>query len=612
VMKRLFAFLMFVLCIPFCFAVEGHMHLLAAREYNDSYEGSPADLYLEIVPGKGRVFMETFPIAKVDTQLSARFAKEVACRYVDVDCSRYDFFYRITSDTNVIGGPSAGASISALTAALLKGYGVNGSVAITGTINSGGFVGRVGAVKSKIDAARMSGVSVVLIPKGSMIFREEAFLINVSKNGTISEEDNSTFLNLSEYASKYNISVFEVSTLDDAMFYVSGKRNDVNYSFSVDKSYGDIMKGLAVDLCSRSKELSLKYDLSKISGTNYSFNVSQIYNETVNASSRAKKAFDSGDYYSAASFCYANNVKHKFLFFLQQNYSSDEIRTLVSSTDSQILKYESLTSNKSYKTITDLQTAMIVEDRLYDAKKYLNDSFDDLNGSVDMSLYSLASSIERLYTVSSWSSFFGSGKAEFVLSDEKLKDACILEYSEAQERFEYGKAVFPLSMIQLNDEFSELGDIVDSGKYSLCLLRASELKANVEAFMSVVDVNESELKDLVDVKLSAVENSLGRQSKNGVFPILGYSYYVYAKSLNEYDSAAALIYSEYALELSNIDIYFEPKKELDIDPEVFNKALFVLSGFCLGLFVAYLYFSWHMRKVRDVLAEKPKKRNKKK
>ena len=47
--------------LPNVLATQGHMKLLAVKETENGYEGGIADLYLEIKPGSGRVFLETFP-----------------------------------------------------------------------------------------------------------------------------------------------------------------------------------------------------------------------------------------------------------------------------------------------------------------------------------------------------------------------------------------------------------------------------------------------------------------------------------------------------------------------------------------------------------------------
>ena len=57
-----------------------HIKLLAVSERSEgNITGATADLFLEIKPGEGRVFIDTFPLTKLDTQISTRFAKEIAC-----------------------------------------------------------------------------------------------------------------------------------------------------------------------------------------------------------------------------------------------------------------------------------------------------------------------------------------------------------------------------------------------------------------------------------------------------------------------------------------------------------------------------------------------------
>jgi len=92
-----------------------HLKLLAVQETPTGYEGSDADLYLELKQGTGNVFLNTFPITKMDTQISTRFAKELACKHYSLNCDQYDFLYTIRAQSNIIGGPSAGAAIAAIT-----------------------------------------------------------------------------------------------------------------------------------------------------------------------------------------------------------------------------------------------------------------------------------------------------------------------------------------------------------------------------------------------------------------------------------------------------------------------------------------------------------------
>ena len=58
---NLFILSVFVLLIPLANAQKGHMKLLAVSDTEEGQKGGIADLYLEIKPGEGRVFLETFP-----------------------------------------------------------------------------------------------------------------------------------------------------------------------------------------------------------------------------------------------------------------------------------------------------------------------------------------------------------------------------------------------------------------------------------------------------------------------------------------------------------------------------------------------------------------------
>ena len=76
IILAMFSVLVFLL--PAVSAEKGHMRLLAVTDTGEGDIGGIADLFLEIKPGSGRVFLETFPLTKIDTQISTRFAKEIA------------------------------------------------------------------------------------------------------------------------------------------------------------------------------------------------------------------------------------------------------------------------------------------------------------------------------------------------------------------------------------------------------------------------------------------------------------------------------------------------------------------------------------------------------
>src|SRR3989338_11047621 len=101
-MKKLILIAVFLLIIQVSLAEKIHMELLAISESDSGYIGKTADLYLDIKPGSGSVFLATFPLSKLDTQMSTRFAKDIACKAIGFDCNKYDFFYTIKADSPII------------------------------------------------------------------------------------------------------------------------------------------------------------------------------------------------------------------------------------------------------------------------------------------------------------------------------------------------------------------------------------------------------------------------------------------------------------------------------------------------------------------------------
>jgi len=189
--------------------------------------------------GSGNIFIATYPLTQVDTQISTRFAKEIACKHSKEDCSTYDFFYTIRADSPIIGGPSAGAAIAVLTLAELEGLQIQKNTAITGTINSGGFIGPVGGVVEKIDVAANQGILRVLVPKGERI---------TSLNGK-------NITDITQYGKKQKVTIHEVFELGEAASLIANRPYEsVSGELQQDQNYVETMRSLAESLCDRSNE----------------------------------------------------------------------------------------------------------------------------------------------------------------------------------------------------------------------------------------------------------------------------------------------------------------------------------------------------------------------
>lgn len=562
--KRIYIiFLLFLLVIPLGFAKQGHMRLLAVKETKDGFNGSIADLYLEITDGSGRVFLETFPLTKVDTQLSTRFAKEIACDYLDEDCSNFDFFYTIRSESSIVGGPSAGAAVTFLTIALLDNIPIDESATITGTINSGGILGPVGGLKAKIDAAAEAGLKKVLIPKGSILS---------AANKTI---------NLSWYTDNKSIDVFEASTVDDMIHLFTGREIKEEGNLSIDPGYAKTMKGLSLKLCGKSDKL--KAEIAKFDPENKTnlTSADELY-------SSAMEAFDEGLYYTSASYCYGANVKYRNDLYELKNLTESAIHKIINFAQRDLANLRETLYSSKIETITDLEAFMIVNDRLIEAEKYIKLASEGINDS--KRIYYLAYGMERIYSAYSWYEFFAHAGRKLNLNEETIKESCQNKIAEAEERYHYVSMFLSESALKSTREDINLAnkDLYD-GNYALCLFKASKAKAGADVILGMFNIEEEHVDILLQQKLDVAKKNIIRELNKDIFPVLGYSYYEYANSLKEDDKYSALLYAEYALELSGLDIYFKEKSYKFKIPEIYAHAtLIFVWGFVLGLVIGLL------------------------
>ena len=576
-MKKIIVLIIFLLLVPVVTAKQGHMILLAVEETPKGIEGSKADLYLELKKGTGRVFLDTFPLTKVDTQMSTRFAKEIACNYLDINCDDYDFIYTIRADSVIIGGPSAGAAITALTIAMLKNLEIDENITITGTINSGGLVGPVGSLKEKIDAASNSDIKKVLIPKGERFVKEKA-AINITTNKTINKTTD-----LVGYGTNYNITIIEVSDIDDVVYELTGKKiKETNAGLKISLDYLETMKQLAVDLCNRSNKLenAVTPFIDKI---NKSEELRSIKTDASNLKSKGKDAFDKKIYYSSASYCFGANVNYNYLSALAQNLSKKELLKRSEIIRESIEDFNKNLEKKQIRTITDLEAYMVVKERLIEAENFLRVGLENINNT-KIAIYNLVYASERIYSAYSWSEFFGKAGKEFVLNKDILKKSCMDKLSEAEERYQYVKSFLPTGLEDTERELGYAYKDLENEDYELCLFKASKAKAEADVILSVMNIEEEKIDSLIDQKLEIIKKSIIEEEEKGIFPVLGYSYYEYANALKKDDKYATLLYSGYALELSNLDLYFKEKKRIyifDIDKKI-------ILVFFIGLLAGFL------------------------
>ncbi len=509
------------------------MKLLAVTQTNDGLKGTIALLDMDVKDGAGRIFIDSFPLSKIDTQISTRFAQQMACKQLMVDCSKIDFFYVIRAGSSIIGGPSAGAALAVLTTSILDNFKLREDVAITGTINSGGFIGPVGGVMEKIVVAAKNNISLVLIPS-------TVDVVNHSNKS----------VNIYEFAEELGIQVKEVVHLSEAISYFKGEEPvKIDTAIEINPVYGDTMAMLAGSLCNRTNFLLNKFSLNESEKE-------RVNNLTI----KADQALANQQVYSAASYCFGANTLIS-QYYAKRTYGKKELAVVLFKLQLEIRAFWD--SLPKYKTLTDLESYTIVVERLHEALELVKEGSDNLKDNktlIAAGNYGFA--VERFHSAESWSQFYGKSDEESEFNLTALKSPCLRKILEAKERVDYLEVYIPLSLLEdISDELKTAVKYSEEESYELCLFKASKAKAQADAILSSMGAGEEGLKPLLKDMLVFIKQNIFEQTQKGHFPIVGYSYYEYSNSLKEDSVVSAYIYAMYALELSNLDMYF-PEKNL--------------------------------------------------
>lgn len=592
-----------------------HLKLLAVQENGEGYQGSDADLYLELKEGSGRVFLETFPLTKLDTQISTRFAKDIACNHFKLDCENYDFIYTIKAKSTIIGGPSAGAAIAALTTIAVLDLDYNEKATITGTINSGGIIGPVGGVKEKLEAASAAGLTTVMIPLGTAKQKlQERGINSTQKISSEINQNNQTKITNGDYTAngtnatknssdlisygqeKLNLRVIEVIDLDTAVKELTGV--DLNHKpIIIEESadYARIMKGLQEALCIRGDNLMMELKQENFLLDNASQALYQSRKEA------AENATLQNDYYSAASYCFSNDILLRTNYYKQQNLSKVQLMGLYVVLKDKTAKLNEKVKNESIETISDLQTRMVVQERLQDVE----DQLQRIRGTEDpLSLEEMGSLLaygeERFYSAVAWFQFFSMDGKEFVFDNSSIAQSCMKKIAESEERHQYAALFLGPQTSFIEEKIMKARKAFDNNDFTLCLITAAQAKADANAIISSLGIEESSFPQYLESKQKIAERMISENSAEGVFPILGYSYYKYALSLQEKEKFNALVYLEYALEMSDLSMYFPEKKSVveQVQSSFLGKRDFRLQmeGFAAGVFVVLVLLALRGKK----------------
>ncbi len=551
--KYFLTLLIFVLVSTSAFALsENSISILTVSESdNGTLQGGVASLDLLIQEGNGAIFIESFPLSNVDTQAVTRIATDIACSYSNANCDSLDFFYTIKTNSGYVRGPSAGGATALLALATLEGVSLD-DVAMTGGISSGGLITSVGGVKEKTLAATQESIETIIIP---------ALVLNLTYN-----ETNTTPLLLEDIQTNEQ-NVHAVFSLDEAYSIVTGNPLSQKSIVEPPTYYTQKMKETSQILCLRTLDLIAEVQSKGENATNISM---EYYNKSILTK-------NTGDYYSSASYCYSANLqlRQQLVASLSQEVLLENFVRLEDS----ITFFQSQIDQYELETFSDLEAYIIVKERLFESKEYL-----DLLNTSNISSEILALGIERYYSAVAWSEFFGLEGEPLIIDETSLELACIREIREVEARSNYLKTIIPLYLLEdMTSQLSGAYKQYNEDNYPLCIFKASKAKANAHLFMNNIQ-DESQLDDIFAVKTIRSEELISLQEEQGTFPIIGYSYYEYAQQLYEEQPYTALLFTEYAISMADVSKYF-PKARTSLVTKTIGSELFYLG---LGILIGYL------------------------
>ena len=556
----------------------------AVASTEDGYVGVISTITVTVQNnGSGRVFVDTSPLTQVDMQGSARLAVKVASTLVEndentnIDPSAYDYFFVVRTDAPVIGGPSAGATMTVATIALLENWEINEQTIMTGMINPDGSIGPIGGIPQKIDAAYSVGAKRFLIPSGQGTYIE----LVTTTSGWITTTT-PVVRKVSDYVNSkgYDIEVVEVAEVNQAV------ENFTGYRFTFDGSEDEIttesyltsMKPLASSLLENasieynsSKEIFDGSDIPNTGGffdnDNYRDYVEEKLDSAKTTLDDSNEWFNQNQYYTSTSKSFQSLIYSRFVKYaceyydINQSEKAEYIENLLSEVNYIYINTSNNAKNTEINGYITLQSVGAAQRRASDAKNY----FDEADGNyrnnnlrtfwdVLYFLDDLSFVVERCNSIGWWIDIGTKFSEVGNLSNSTIENLALEYIEEAQQATTYSSVIVgeisdtsSASTSYLNDATIILQNArndLENGYSAAAFFGA--LEATVKANLAI-EVIGTDSEEKIELASESSSNNIAKSRKQGLEPILAVSYYEYAESLrNESQYDSALIYYKYS------------------------------------------------------------------
>ncbi len=500
-------------------------------------EGVVINITVIVTPGTGKVFVSTIPYTEIDMQGSAQLAALTACDLLGIDFTKHDFFYEIKADAPIVGGPSAGAVMTIATIVALKNLTLRKDVFMTGMIDPDGFIGPVGGIPYKLEAAAKAGAKIFLIPKGQRVVyvqervesRQGPFLII----RTIMKP-----VDLVKMGERLGVRVIEVSTIEQALWYYTGYTIEKpKPSFNVSK-YSDLLKILAVNM--KNRTMRLLNAVKKFTNPQ-----------------EAIQLIDEGNYYYGRGFYYTATCKYfqaairlREIYYRNTINNYDQLSRAFDNVSEEIDDMIHYLKGIKRLGVESFQVVGAAEERIAWAERYLFDA--KTCGDFDTALNYLALAKERVESAEVWLSLLKTIREDVPISREDLKKRAEFYFREAESLIVYARSIggYPNLISSAEDTMDLARRQFDMGFYAgsaiTCIDAITKASLSIE-FIGVV--SSDMLKDKLESAKKSAESALAEAEK-AVTPILPIAYYEFAET--QTDMALAIAYYKLAERLAKL------------------------------------------------------------
>ncbi len=520
--------------------------------------------------GSGRVFVDTLPLTQIDMQGSARLAVKVASSLVEKDegCnispSSYDYFFVVRTTSPIIGGPSAGAIMTAAVVSLLEKWTLDDKTVMTGMINPDGSIGPIGGITQKIDAAYSVGATRFLIPKGQGTYIE-TITETIDVGGWTQIINRQVERNVSDYASEnYGIEVLEVEDINDVLVYFAGWEFPIVESDDkiTTQDYTNSMKPLATKLLG---EANTSYDNASNLYNNtdipnrypfyYKNHVTDILNNALQNLKESEEWFDQELYYTSTSNSFQSLIDSLFVSYSCEYFKSNDkdnyVKSLLDSLKEIHNDNSAIAKNSKIEGIISLQCVGAAQKRASDADSYIEDAENSYQNSDYLTaLYKIAYAMQRTASVGWWINISSSFKETGNINSSTIDDLAGEYIEDAQQAIIYSSIILQ-EVGQSSSYITEAEVLLESARDSrINGYPAASLFETLESLVKAnlaLELVDGISEDKLERAREAASASIAESRNQGIEPILAVSYYEYAQSLaNKSSLDSAIVYYKYS------------------------------------------------------------------